>query len=187
MSKRGGFTAPELLAVSLLIAMAAGVVVLLGNVAQDRARAASCGSNLLQISIAMRMYASDNDYRMPPVATGFESVMPYMRNWSVLKCPSDPAAAAKHGGGETKSSYIMNPFAQADDSPLTIIAADNAPGWHPGRRWIGVRLDGAAFLWPKDQWEEKIGWVMRNGKTSNSDTLTPAPSPSGRGEARSGR
>lgn len=180
MSGRGGFTAPELLAVMLLIIMATGVIIVVGNTAHGMARSASCESNLQQIALAMRMYASDNDYRMPPAPAAFEAVMPYMKNWSVLKCPCDPAFASERRRwdkppeersiGEpvgTQSSYIMNPFVQADDDPASLIAADNAPDRHLGRRWIGVRLDGATFFWPKDQWQEKIGRVMRDGNAGD--------------------
>jgi len=53
----------------------------------------------------------------------------------------------------------------ADDLPTAILAADNVPDRHRGKRWNGVRLDGAAGRYPADQWSKKIGWVTQHDQT----------------------
>ncbi len=178
---RRGFTAEELTVVMLLIAVAVLVVAVgAGRVATATARSASCMSNVKQIGTAMRMYATDNSGRMPPGPREFAGIYEYVKNVQLLQCPEDddPEPAGDAGFGlvapspwepaqyvELKSSYIMNPEVQTDGIPSTIMVGDDAPDRHPGPRWVGARLDGAAFLWRADEWEQKLGWVMSDDKS----------------------
>jgi prepilin-type N-terminal cleavage/methylation domain-containing protein/prepilin-type processing-associated H-X9-DG protein len=102
MCKRA-FTLIELLVVVAVIAILAAILFPMFGQSRERARAASCQSNMMQISKALLMYAQDHDDYMPsrlpnvpPVNGGTMAyipysiqVMPYIKSDHVWKCPSD--------------------------------------------------------------------------------------------------
>jgi len=97
--KRRGFTLIELLVVIAIIAILAAILFPVFARAREKARQASCQSNLKQIAMAALMYASDYDevtmeyaYRMPTgVYYRWEPfIWPYMRNIQATGCPSEP-------------------------------------------------------------------------------------------------
>ena len=133
----------------------------------------------------MRMYMADYTGRTPPAPRDFAPLLPYMMvgisartgtyeaSPGLIRCPDDPAPFAgpfilqtSKGPVPVQSSYMINPTVQWDDLPSLILAGDNAPGRHQGRRWVGVRLDGATQLYPAQSWEEKLGWVIRDEKAT---------------------
>jgi len=179
---RAGFSALEIMVAVTLATIGGAVLSIRMAPARSIARSTSCESNMKQLSLAMHMYAMDNSGRMPPTYNAFDSLMPYAKNREVFKCPAAPEKT--HTETETpaedqpisgpqkseeaepiESDYIMRPLVQTDDLPGLVIVGDDTSDRHPGRRWVGARLDGAAFLWPANQWESRLGWVMRNGAT----------------------
>ncbi|MCD6350879.1 MAG: DUF1559 domain-containing protein [Armatimonadetes bacterium] len=82
--------------------------------ARDKARQASCQSNLMQMGLAMRMYVEDYDGRLPePAAQWPGQLNPYLKNWQILLCPSDgrdqKQVFADAGGASHELSYGLNP------------------------------------------------------------------------------
>jgi prepilin-type N-terminal cleavage/methylation domain-containing protein/prepilin-type processing-associated H-X9-DG protein len=103
--RRTGFTLIELLVVIAIIAILAAILFPVFARAREKARQASCSSNLKQLGIAAMMYAQDYDERFPSFAyswtgtdpnTGFACNMmsyitlmnPYVKNWQLGVCPS---------------------------------------------------------------------------------------------------
>jgi prepilin-type N-terminal cleavage/methylation domain-containing protein/prepilin-type processing-associated H-X9-DG protein len=105
-----GFTLIELLVVIAIIAILAAILFPVFARAREKARQASCESNLKQIMLGMLMYAQDYDeknvslfYGSGPVdrttpddgqMVGYSwrtAVQPYTKNWQILTCPSAEA------------------------------------------------------------------------------------------------
>ncbi|MGD9518096.1 MAG: DUF1559 domain-containing protein [Armatimonadota bacterium] len=102
---RKGFTLIELLVVIAIIAILAAILFPVFARAREKARQASCQSNLKQIGLANTMYMSDYDGRhshwTPTLNAGspgrvyqnrrywYEVLVPYMKNEQIWLCPSD--------------------------------------------------------------------------------------------------
>jgi prepilin-type N-terminal cleavage/methylation domain-containing protein len=87
---RRGFTFIELLCVIAVIAVLAAILFPVFAQARERARTASCASSLQQIAIAMHLYAEEYNGRLPPEDDHFLPIMPFVKNYAIFRCPSDP-------------------------------------------------------------------------------------------------
>src|SRR5258706_1742533 len=105
---RSGFTLIELLVVIAIIAILAAILFPVFATAREKARQASCQSNLKQLGLATMMYATDYDGTFPiaqyaiPVGVQYwfrqgsggeydktlGLLYPYMKNHQVQRCPS---------------------------------------------------------------------------------------------------
>jgi len=105
--KRRGFTLIELLVVIAIIAILAAILFPVFARAREKARQASCQSNLKQTALAWLMYAQDYDERVMPARQGngaqgagcgiwwFEGIIdPYTKNRQLLVCPSETSLYA---------------------------------------------------------------------------------------------
>lgn len=104
-----GFTLIELLVVIAIIAILAAILFPVFAKAREKARTASCQSNLKQLSTAMLMYLQDYDETFSNgggyggTATDARqwdiAIQPYVKNWQVFLCPSNPRSAIDVGAG----------------------------------------------------------------------------------------
>jgi prepilin-type N-terminal cleavage/methylation domain-containing protein/prepilin-type processing-associated H-X9-DG protein len=97
---RRGFTLIELLVVIAIIAILAAILFPVFAQAREKARTASCQSNLKQLGTAMRMYTDDYDGIYVPswmYPNGWDNcprymwgdlIQPYVKNFQILVCPS---------------------------------------------------------------------------------------------------
>jgi prepilin-type N-terminal cleavage/methylation domain-containing protein/prepilin-type processing-associated H-X9-DG protein len=96
---RRGFTLIELLVVIAIIAILAAILFPVFAKAREKARSATCQSNLKQLALACLMYAQDYDEVNVPTnrwnsATGGNGywwmmlIQPYCKNLNLLLCPS---------------------------------------------------------------------------------------------------
>ena len=109
--KRRAFTLIELLVVIAIIAILAAILFPVFAKAREKARQASCQSNLKQIGIAWMQYSQDYDERMPLAFTytapgvvearngeWYFNCQPYMKSRQLMDCPSYGATGFNTGG-----------------------------------------------------------------------------------------
>jgi prepilin-type N-terminal cleavage/methylation domain-containing protein len=92
------FTLIELLVVIAIIAVLAAILFPVFARAREKARQASCGSNLRQLGVAFTMYAGDYDGCLPLSTSNpdrrcegywwYEALAPYVRNRQLYACPT---------------------------------------------------------------------------------------------------
>jgi prepilin-type N-terminal cleavage/methylation domain-containing protein/prepilin-type processing-associated H-X9-DG protein len=119
-----GFTLVELLVVIAIIAILAAIMFPVFAKSREKARQASCQSNLKSIGAAMLMYAQDYDEMFPQAGTEGSNnrwdaaIHPYMRSTKIFKCPSHSLDASTNSYGANLlllgvgSSKITSPTAE---------------------------------------------------------------------------
>jgi prepilin-type N-terminal cleavage/methylation domain-containing protein/prepilin-type processing-associated H-X9-DG protein len=145
---RSGFTLIELLVVIAIIAILAAILFPVFAQAREKARQATCQSNLKQIATAMIMYNQDYDERMPPWTNGpcngasfnfgnmyYSLVNPYIKNGltatsatggdlnGVWMCPSTKPALSSFS-----TTYAYNYYALGGTGPLCPTSATYGQG-----------------------------------------------------------
>ncbi|MFA4017003.1 MAG: hypothetical protein RUDDFDWM_002115 [Candidatus Fervidibacterota bacterium] len=134
--RRFGFTLIELLVVITIIAILAAILFPVFAKAREKARTASCQSNMKQLMLAVLAYAQDFDERLPGenyayggdgntpgVDGGWRgAIYPYVKNAQVYICPSHQPAAplfdGRYNDKGTNASYAIND-AHQDPGPPT--------------------------------------------------------------------
>jgi prepilin-type N-terminal cleavage/methylation domain-containing protein len=116
------FTLIELLAVIAIIAILAALLLPALSRAKGSAQRIVCANNLRQIRLALDLYSSDHDGRMPPrelVTNRWPAqLQPSYTNVRLLLCPSDAEAnqmltATNLAPDAAPRSYLMNGFQDA--------------------------------------------------------------------------
>ncbi|HIE53443.1 MAG TPA: DUF1559 domain-containing protein [Armatimonadetes bacterium] len=120
LTSRRGFTLIELLVVIAIIAILAAILFPVFARAREKARTASCQSNLKQLALGVKMYTSDWDERTPG-DSGWRltqdawdrgrrpwwlKIMPYIKNRPLFICPSQLRRWGRRTGGGWGSYWV---------------------------------------------------------------------------------
>jgi len=150
MTPRRAFTLIELLVVIAIIAILAAILFPVFAQAREKARQATCVSNVKQISLGTAMYAQDFDECLPQASrtdgcidsTGaigdlrwMHQIHPYVKNAGVHSCPSDarstpwdPRACSNYADYGYNAFFLNNQPLAAFAKPADTIAIADGDG-----------------------------------------------------------
>ena len=175
--QKRAFTLIELLVVIAIIAILAAILFPVFAKAREKARQASCSSNMKQIGLSMMQYVQDYDEMYPQNDNnGFrwrQEILPYIKSVDIFKCPSNSAntqtgdwAGGPMNAPEIKRSYNIN---QRLDR--YVLAGINAPASKV--QVVESNWDNPQIAWPdwSNGGDTQFQRFMFNGHTGSSNYL----------------
>lgn len=137
--RRHGFTLIELLVVIAIIAILAAILFPVFAKAREKARQASCLSNVKQLMVSVLQYAQDFDERLIPASQlrtppgdWFMALDPYVKNSQIWSCPSYPRATVATYNQHNSYGWNYSEFGyRYVEGEADIAAGTNPPryGW----------------------------------------------------------
>jgi prepilin-type N-terminal cleavage/methylation domain-containing protein/prepilin-type processing-associated H-X9-DG protein len=195
---RTGFTLIELLVVNAIIAILASILFPVFAQARERARSASCLSNLKQIGLAFIQYTQDHDNFSPAVATRSRTtpnvnsgrrswptvLMPYIKSTQIFVCPSVAGNLSRTAKTDITTGYSTasgNGYCQVSTSgdvddqqgiaEAVEISALNGPGGNGGLLSYGMnRIHRGNWATAGFTGGDKTGYVNDSG---TADAILP--------------
>jgi len=161
----------QLLPMFVMVAIMASILFPVFARAREKARQASCQSNLKQLGLAVMMYASDYDEQLPIADNWCECLYPYTMNRDIFRCPS-------HNG--TRCGYVFNRHLDRArtvyvNAPAeTVVVFDGEGGWNAtgDEETVSYRHNGGcnmAFMDGHVKWVPegapgvKVKWLPSGG------------------------
>ena len=147
--RSSAFTLIELLVVVAIIAILAAMLFPVISRAVTKARQAACVSNLKNISMALAIYASDYEDRLPRTRGSnvlwYHVIFPYIRSYAIFYCP-----VLKDEGPGYGMNWLCDGLALANvwDVSSVIIIGDVRPA-----------AIGASMYWPAAGPDPREWWI----------------------------
>lgn len=146
----------------------------------QRAHTINCVNNVKQLSLAVRIYAGDNEDVFPPGTNWCEAVFSNVGSQKVFWCPGET--------NQARSAYALNAavagLKEEDVAPDTVVLFESDAGWNAsggkelmiaqprhGDRWVVGYADGSVHQLTAAQLS-KLRW---NPTNSASETSTNQP------------
>lgn len=171
-----------LLAAVAIIGVIAAIVFPVFVRSREKAREASCLSNVKQLSIATLMYAQDCGERLSLVSNWPERIFPYIRQQNCYRCPSDESTSGAAATSPWPLSYGMN--AALDARQLRDVAS---PAQTPALCEAHAAQGGPEIAEFRHNMGANVGFVDGHAKWVYEQTFpslwTSATSPPGRPQA----
>ncbi len=176
---RRGFTLIELLVVIAIIAILAAILFPVFARAREKARQASCQSNLKQLALASKMYMSDYDSRVVPMwrwgdAGGGRGRMwwqfllyPYCKNYQMMECPSYDSIAWHFPAGAPNVPQGTTPCVSEPT------CARGRTGY--GKTWFRTDGLGDGGYWNDGPKESRINYPAEVIEFMDSDCIVAGP------------
>ena len=167
MKKSMYFTLIELLVVIAIIAILAGMLLPALNKAREKARAASCMSNMKQISTGIMMYVDDNQGMLPVYAWNSNEMMLIMPYVGATNAWGSQGSALWQPKNKT---LFLCPSASMSLSGIENYASIYTPYAHPNESWMGNHLSNRN-MWVSEQCGDPAGYSARLESMSSDAPL----------------
>ena len=164
--KKKGFTLIELLVVIAIIGILAGLLMPALAGAREKARRATCGNNIKQLVLFLKMYAGDNAEKYPTTSMS-EMFGSYIKpgDLGVFVCPSAAMftratttngfaavnSAYYYSQKQSESSAAQTPIVWDKDGDSTTMCTDTAWGKNHGGDGGNVGFVGGQVQWYTSQ------------------------------------
>ncbi|MFA6546038.1 MAG: prepilin-type N-terminal cleavage/methylation domain-containing protein [Limisphaerales bacterium] len=139
--RRSAFTLIELLVVIAIIAILAGLLMPALGMAKSRAKAAGCGNNLKQVGVAMQMYFTDEDGKIPYAAVVMGAWNPDI-SWEDLLLAGLGSTYTNIGAASLPAPPLKTLICSADNVPL---AANGGTRWKKSYAISGHNMGTTPF------------------------------------------
>ena len=181
MFKRG-FTLIELLVVIAIIAILAAILFPVFAQAREKARQASCLSNMKQIATAIAMYADDNHETLPMVRNGYcnwaQALSFYIKNGKIFFCPSGVAGyngdyddnwnmanVIPYGGNYGANEFVMGDKDNGINGPKKLARLKNPSN-------LVAVMDSGSMFARADWWDGLYGYLPGAGTAGATMNMT---------------
>jgi hypothetical protein len=93
--------------------------------AKERAQTINCVSNVKQLGLAVRMYATDNNDKFPAAASWCDAIQAYVQSPKPFQCAADPSQRCAFAYNRKLDSVK-----QDDIDPQTVLFFESSAGWN---------------------------------------------------------